>query len=152
MAIKEGDNAPNFKCLADNQEVITLSDYSGKNVVLYFYPKDDTPGCTLEAQGFRDKIDQFIAKDTVIIGVSKDNLNSHCKFVEKYKLPFRLLADVDGEICKAYDIIKEKSMYGKTYLGIDRSTFLIDKKGKIVKIWRGVSVNGHVDKVLNSIA
>ena len=128
-----------------------MEELQGKNVVLYFYPKDDTPGCTIEAQDFSKKIADFEKLDCIILGVSKDSLNSHCKFVEKYKLAFNLLVDESGEICKQYDVIKEKSTFGKKYFGIERSTFLIDKTGKIAEIWRSVKVNGHVEEVLEKL-
>ena len=117
----------------------------------YFYPKDDTPGCTIEAQDFSKKIDEFEKLDTVVLGVSKDSAASHCKFVEKYNLAFNLLVDEDAELCQRYDVIKQKSMFGKKYMGIDRTTFLINKMGKVVKIWHSVKVNGHVEEVLEAI-
>ncbi len=152
MALEVGKKAPFFEALSDENEQISLEELQGKNVVLYFYPKDDTPGCTIEAQDFSKKIKAFEKLDCIVLGVSKDSLASHCKFVEKYKLSFNLLIDEEGEICKAYDVIKEKSMFGKKYFGIDRSTFLIDKTGKIAAIWRSVKVNGHVEEVLEKLA
>ncbi len=143
--------APSFKLESDEGESISLADLKGKNVVLYFYPKDDTPGCTIEAQDFSKKIKEFEALDCVILGVSKDSVKSHCKFIEKYSLNFNLLADETGEVCEKYGVLKEKSMFGKKSFGIERSTFLIDKIGKIAKIWRKVSVNGHVEEVLASL-
>ena len=116
--------------------------------MLYFYPKDDTPGCTIEAQDFTKKIADFEKLNCVVLGVSRDGINSHCRFVEKYNLAFNLLADESGELCKSYEVLGEKSMFGKKYIGINRSTFLIDKLGKIAHIWRSVSVKGHVDEVL----
>ncbi len=149
-SLKVGDYAPNF--VADSiQGRIKLSDLKGKNIVLYFYPKDDTPGCTIEAQDFNNRLKEFAKHDCIIIGVSKDNTNSHKKFIEKYSLKFDLLADISTEICQSYNVLKEKSMFGKKYLGIDRSTFLIDKIGKITKIWTTVKVKGHVDEVLSEL-
>ena len=150
MTLEIGQLAPDFSLPSDGEE-ITLSEFKGKNIVLYFYPKDDTPGCTIEAQDFTKRIAEFHKLGSVVFGLSKDSINSHCKFVEKYKLGFNLLSDVKGEVCEAYGVIAEKSMFGKKYLGIDRSTFLIDKLGKIVKIWRSVKVNGHVDEVLEAV-
>ncbi|MBU6140375.1 MAG: peroxiredoxin [Proteobacteria bacterium] len=146
--MKVGELAPLFSLRSDEDTKIELSDLKGKNVVLYFYPKDDTPGCTIEAQDFTKKISEFEKLNCLVLGVSKDGVASHCSFVEKYNLAFNLLADESGETCKAYDVLREKSMFGKKYLGIDRSTFLINKLGKISNIWRSVSVKGHVEEVL----
>ncbi|MSP33414.1 MAG: thioredoxin-dependent thiol peroxidase [Rickettsiales bacterium] len=151
MKIEVGKNAPAFTLPTESGEVISLSDLKGKNIVLYFYPKDDTPGCTIEAQDFTKKLPEFEALDTIILGVSKDNIKSHCKFIEKYALKITLLADESQKTCQDYDVIKEKSMLGKKYIGIERSTFLINKIGKLNKIWRGVKVNGHVEEVLEAI-
>ena len=150
MALEIGKSAPAFTLSSDEGE-ISLSDLKGQNVVLYFYPKDDTPGCTIEAQDFTKKVKEFEKKNCVILGISKDSVKSHCNFIEKYKLGFNLLADVDGEVCKKYDVIKEKSMFGKKYMGIDRTTFLIDSFGKISQIWNNVKVNGHVEEVLAAL-
>lgn len=147
MKLETGKAAPLFSLSSDEGE-ISLSDLKGKNVILYFYPKDDTPGCTIEAQDFAKKSDEFTKLDAVILGISKDSVESHCKFINKYKLNFNLLSDSDGEVCEKYGVIKEKSMFGKKYFGIDRSTFLIDKLGKISHIWTSVKVNGHVEEVL----
>ena len=147
-----GELAPLFLLKSDEGTKIDLADLKGKNVVLYFYPKDDTPGCTIEAQDFTKKIAEFEKLNCVVLGVSKDGVTSHCRFVEKYNLAFNLLADEGGEVCKAYDVLKQKSMFGKKYLGIDRSTFLIDRLGKIANIWRSVSVNGHVEEVLAALS
>ena len=152
MTLKIGQNAPNFTAKSDEGSEISLLDLKGKNVVLYFYPKDDTPGCTIEAQDFTKKIKEFDSLDCVVLGVSKDNLASHCKFIEKYNLAFNLLVDEDTEICKKYNVLKEKSMFGKKYIGIDRTTFLINKMGKIAAIWNSVKVSGHVDEVLKELA
>jgi peroxiredoxin Q/BCP len=127
---------------------LKLSNLRGKNVVLYFYPKDDTPGCTKEACGFRDSLPEFSAANAEIIGVSKDSVAKHDKFKAKYDLPFALAADLDGAICEAYGTWVEKSMYGRKYMGIERATFLIDGGGVLRCIWRKVKVKGHVDAVL----
>ncbi|MCG8379513.1 MAG: peroxiredoxin [Proteobacteria bacterium] len=149
--VSVGKKVPAFKSLATGDRVIKLSELKGKNVVLYFYPKDSTPGCTLEGQDFRDNIRKFRARNTVILGVSRDKLNSHEKFKEKQKFPFDLLSDEDETLCKLFDVIKEKNMYGKKVLGIERSTFLIDEKGVLRNEWRKVSVKGHVDEVLEAV-
>ena len=152
MELEVGQAAPLFSLNSASGEEIALEDLKGKNVVLYFYPKDNTPGCTIEAQDFSKKISDFEKFGAIVLGVSKDNIKSHCKFIEKYGLAFNLLSDEKGEICDLYGVIKEKSMFGKKYFGIDRSTFLINKLGKISEIWRNVSVKGHVDQVLGSLA
>lgn len=151
MTLEIGEKAPNFELESSSGETISLADLKGQNVVLYFYPKDNTPGCTIEAQDFSNNIKEFEKLDAVILGVSKDSIKSHCNFVNKYSLNFELLSDKDSEACEAYQVIKEKSMFGKKYMGIDRSTFLIDKIGKISKIWRSVKVKGHVDEVLEAL-
>lgn len=151
MKLEVSKSAPTFTLESDEGE-ISLADLTGQNVVLYFYPKDDTPGCTIEAQDFTKKIKEFEKLNCVILGISKDDVKSHCKFVEKYNLAFNLLSDVDGEVCDKYGVIKEKSMFGKKYFGIDRSTFLIDKYGNIAQIWRSVKVNGHVEEVLKTLS
>lgn len=129
-----------------------LSDYRGQYVVLYFYPKDNTSGCTSESIDFTELYAQFEAKGAKIFGVSKDSLKSHENFKAKYNMPFELIADPDTTICQQFEVYKEKSMYGKKYMGIERSTFLIDPKGSIVKSWRKVKVKGHAQEVLDSIA
>jgi len=150
MELMIGNNAPNFVLPTDSGENLSLSEFfNKKNVVLYFYPKDDTPGCTMEAKGFRDRIDDFSSLDTVIIGMSKDSVKCHANFKAKYSLPFYLVSDENTKILEKYDVWVEKSMFGKKYMGIERTTFLIDKKGKIVKIWQNVKVSGHVDEVLS---
>lgn len=146
-----GKVAPSF-LLSSDEGNISLSELKGKNVVLYFYPKDDTPGCTIEAQDFSKKAPEFEKLDCVILGVSKDSVKSHCNFVNKYNLAFNLLSDANGEICQKYGVIKEKSMFGKKYFGIDRSTFLINKMGKIVRVWNSVKVKDHVEEVLKALA
>ncbi len=151
MKLEVGKAAPLFS-LASDEDEISLTDLKGKNVVLYFYPKDNTPGCTIEAQDFTKKIKEFEKLDCVVLGVSQDSIKSHCNFISKYDLAFNLLADTDGSVCEKYGVIKEKSMFGKKYFGIDRSTFLIDKMGKIVEIWNSVKVQGHVEEVLEALA
>ena len=147
--LKEGKKAPEFILKSTDGEKISLSDFKGKkNVVLYFYPKDMTPGCTSEACSFRDNLKRVEKYDAVIFGVSTDNVESHQKFTEKYKLNFPLLADVDKKVVKEYGVWQKKSMYGKEYMGIIRSTFVIDKEGKIVKIFPKVKVEGHTDEVI----
>lgn len=145
-----GSSAPDFTLPTQGNGSVTLSALRGKNVVLYFYPKDDTPGCTIEAKDFRDLMGDFKAADTVIIGLSKDDVKSHDKFVEKFCLPFTLASDMDGAVCEAYGTWVEKSMYGKKYMDIDRVTFLIDKQGNIAKTWPKVKVDGHAKEVLEA--
>ncbi len=146
-----GMSAPELDLPTDGSGFVDLDDYKGKkNVVVYFYPKDDTPGCTVEAQDFRDRNGDFAHIDTVVIGVSKDSCKSHDKFKEKYGLNFHLASDESGDTCTAWGTWVEKSMYGKKYMGIQRDTFLIDKAGKITALWRKVKVDGHVDEVLEA--
>lgn len=149
--LKVGDKAPDFKLKTDTGETVKLKDFKGKKVVLYFYPKDMTSGCTAEACDFRDNIKTFEKKNSVILGVSADNIDSHKKFKEKYDLPFTLLSDENKDVIKDYGVWKEKSMYGKKYMGIVRTTFVIDEKGKIEKIFNKVSVNGHIEELLKSV-
>ncbi|HYB08042.1 MAG TPA: peroxiredoxin [Alphaproteobacteria bacterium] len=151
MSLDVGDPAPNFTAPTDGGGKVTLSKLKGRNVVLYFYPKDDTSGCTAEACGFRDSLPKFGDIDGVVVGVSRDSVASHDKFKAKYDLPFVLVSDESGEICKAYATWVQKSMYGRKYMGIERSTFLIDKVGKIRGAWRKVKVPGHVDEVLKAL-
>ncbi|MGG0188066.1 thioredoxin-dependent thiol peroxidase [Bacillus rhizoplanae] len=146
-----GQMAPDFMLEASNGEQVKLSDFLGKHVVLYFYPKDMTPGCTTEACDFRDAYGVFQKKDTVILGVSPDPANRHLKFIEKYDLPFLLLVDEQHEVAELYDVWKLKKNFGKEYMGIERSTFLINKEGELVKEWRKVKVKGHVEEVLSYI-
>lgn len=145
-----GDKAPAFTGITDGGGTLSLKDFTGKKVVLYFYPKDDTPGCTTEAQGFRDAIGDFAALGAEIVGVSKDSVKRHDNFKAKYELPFTLLSDEDGAVCEAYGVWTKKMNYGREYMGIERSTFLIDGKGKIAGIWRKVRVKGHVEQVLEA--
>ncbi|MEJ2016575.1 MAG: thioredoxin-dependent thiol peroxidase [Limibacillus sp.] len=148
MTLNPGDKAPDFSMPTDGGGSVSLKDLKGKKVVLYFYPKDDTPGCTKEACGFRDALPDFSGADAEIIGVSKDSVAKHDKFKAKHELPFTLASDEDGSVCEAYGTWVEKSMYGRKYMGIDRATFLIGHDGKIAQIWRKVKVPGHVDEVL----
>ncbi len=149
--LKTGDAAPDFTLPTDGGGSVTLSKLKGKKVVLYFYPKDDTPGCTTESCGFRDEMKAFEKLNAQIIGISKDSVKSHDKFKKKYGLNFPLVSDTDGTVCDAYGVWKEKSMMGKTYMGIERSTFLIDEQGRLVRIWRGVKVEGHVGEVKTAL-
>lgn len=149
--VKEGDHAIDFTLEATNGETVSLSDFKGKNVVLFFYPKDQTPGCTREACDFRDAYQEFSDLNTVILGISKDSIASHQKFVEKQNLPFLLLSDPEGEVCEKYGVIKDKNMFGRKYKGIERSTFVIDKEGKIAKAYRKVKVADHVQEVLQFV-
>jgi len=142
--------APSFEVNIDGSGKFSLSEAKGSPVVLYFYPKDDTPGCTKEACRFRDAFPDFSALNATIVGVSKDTVTKHDKFKAKYELPFHLASDEDGALCEAYSTWVEKSMYGKKYMGIERATFLIDASGVIQGIWRKVKVNGHVEEVLEA--
>ncbi|TYS13187.1 thioredoxin-dependent thiol peroxidase [Rossellomorea vietnamensis] len=151
MTVETGKKAPQFELEASNGEMVKLSDYEGKNIVLYFYPKDMTPGCTTEACDFRDQHEQFEDLDAVILGVSPDPKNKHEKFVEKHGLPFLLLVDENHEAAENYGVWKLKKNFGKEYMGIERSTFIIDKEGNIAKEWRKVKVKGHVEEALNYI-
>ncbi len=152
--LEVGSKAPAFKLAATDGKTISLKDFAGpkgKNVVLYFYPRDDTPGCTKEACGFRDEIGHFQSADTVVLGVSTDTVESHEKFTEKFSLPFPLLADEDHAVAEKYGVWVEKNMYGKKSMGIQRATFLIDKSGKIVAIWPRVKVEGHIEEVAEKL-
>lgn len=146
--LKPGMKAPSFSLVGLNGEKVSLKNFLGKKVILYFYPKDLTSGCTKEACDFRDSLPQFENIDAVILGISKDDIKTHKKFQEKYSLPFDLLSDETGEVCEKYGVWKEKSMYGRKYMGIERTTFIIDEAGKIAKIFPKVKVNGHVNEIL----
>ena len=148
MSIEIGDKAPDFTLSTDGNGKVTLSHLRGQKVVLYFYPKDDTTGCTAEACGFRDSFPKFGKVDATVIGISKDSVVSHDKFKKKYELPFILASDSEGKVCESYGVWVEKSMYGRKYMGIERATFLVDEKGVIRGLWRKVKVPGHVDAVL----
>lgn len=151
MTVNPGDTAPDFTMPTDGGGTVTLSGLSGRKVVLYFYPKDDTPGCTKEASGFRDTMPDFSALGAEVIGVSKDTVASHDRFKAKHSLNFRLACDADGKVCEAYGMWVEKSMYGREYMGIERATFLIDGAGVVRRVWRKVKVPGHVEEVLEAI-
>lgn len=142
---------PNFRLPATSGKVFESSDYLGKTLILYFYPKDSTPGCTTQGVQFRDYYNQFQEHQAEVFGISRDNIKSHEQFKEKFGFPFELLADTEEEACTLLGVIKMKNMYGKQVRGIERSTFVIDKHGQIVKEWRGVKVEGHVEEVLNFI-
>lgn len=146
-----GSKAPAFTIPNQDGQMTSLKDYRGKRVVLYFYPKDMTSGCTIEAQGFRDSVEAFTRANAVILGISKDSPKRHQKFIEKEQLNFTLLADEAAKVCENYEVYKEKSMYGRKYMGIERSTFVIDEEGIISKIWRNVKIPGHVEEVLHYI-
>ena len=148
MSLKTGDAAPDFTLPTDGGGTVTLSKLRGRKVILYFYPKDDTSGCTKEACGFRDALPDFSKATATVIGVSRDSVASHDKFKKKYELPFTLAADEDGKVCEAYGVWVEKSMYGRKYMGIERTTLLIDEKGIIRGLWPKVKVTGHVEEVL----
>ena len=150
MALSIGDMAPSFEVNTDGSGKFSLDEAKGSPLVIYFYPKDDTPGCTKEACGFRDAFPDFSELNATIVGVSKDTVAKHDKFKAKYELPFHLASDEDGSLCEAYGTWVEKSMYGKKYMGIERATFLIDASGVIQGIWRKVKVNGHVEEVLEA--
>ena len=153
MPVQEGKKAPNFKLASTEGKEISLSNFNGNQVVvLYFYPKDDTPGCTQEACDFRDSLKKFKIKGAAILGVSADSLQAHAKFQKKYSLPFTLLSDESKEIIKTYGVWKEKSMYGKKYMGIERTTLIIDKQGKVAKIFPKVKVAGHAEEVLKLVS
>lgn len=149
MSLTIGDTAPDFTLLTDKNETFKLSAQRGKKVVLYFYPKDNTPGCTKQACDFRDNFAAFKKHGIEVFGISKDGAKNHTKFKEKYDLPFTLLVDDKADVCEAYGVINKKSLFGKTFLGITRSTFLIDENGIVRAIWRKVKVPGHVEQVLN---
>lgn len=147
----EGQTAPDFTLPRDGGGDVTLSEMRPKAVVLYFYPKDDTSGCTKEAQGFTDRKADFDAAKAVVIGVSKDTAQKHDKFIAKYDLDVILASDAEGDVCERYGVWQEKKMYGKTYMGIERSTFLIGPDGTVLREWRKVKVPGHVDEVLEAV-
>jgi peroxiredoxin Q/BCP len=146
--VVEGDKAPVFTLEADDGRQVSLKDFLGKKLVLYFYPKDNTPGCTAEAVGFRDVGEEFEKQGAVIVGVSKDSVESHKKFEEKHGLPFTLLSDSEGKVLDLYGVWKEKSLYGRTFMGTERTTFLIDETGIVVKVYRKVKAKGHAQTCL----
>ncbi len=152
MSVEVGDKAPDFTLPADNGGKASLKALKGKPVVLYFYPKDDTSGCTAEACAFRDALPDFSKAKAAIIGISRDSVSSHDKFRKKHGLTFPLASDEDGKVCEAYGVWVEKSMYGRKYMGIERATFLIDGKGVVRNVWRKVKVPGHAKEVLEAVA
>ena len=147
----EGDRAPAFSLKADDGSTVTLKSLAGKNVVLFFYPRDDTPGCTKEACGFRDALPRFEGIDAVVLGVSPDSLESHRKFKQKYDLPFPLLVDEGHRLADEFGVWKQKSMYGLKFMGIERTTVIIDRKGKVARIFPKVKVPGHVEEVEKAV-
>ena len=148
MAVAVNQPVPDFQAAATSGVTVTLSELKGRQVVIYFYPKDNTPGCTTQGQDFRDHIANFQAANTVVLGVSRDSLKTHENFKAKQSFPFELISDKDEAVCQLFDVIKLKKLYGKEYMGVDRSTFLIDKEGVLRQEWRGVKVPGHVAEVL----
>lgn len=149
--LKIGDKVPSFSLPSNLGKDINIEDLKGKNIVIYFYPKDDTPGCTIEAKDFSCAIGQFTELDTVILGISRDSLSKHDKFIQKHDLKHILLSDESGEVCQKFSCWVEKSMYGKKYMGIARSTFLVNTLGIIVQIWPNVKIPNHVDEVLKAV-
>ena len=147
-AVEEGKKAPAFSLDSTEGRKLSLKDFAGRKVVLYFYPKDDTPGCTTEACNFRDAFEGYRKAGAIVLGVSPDDVGSHEKFRSKYSLPFTLLADPEHEVAEAYGVWKEKSMYGKKYMGVERTTFVIDSAGNVAKVFPKVKVDGHSDEVL----
>jgi peroxiredoxin Q/BCP len=150
MTIALDQAVPDFQAQATSGQALSLAGLKGQQVVLYFYPKDSTPGCTTQGQGFRDAQEAFKAANTVVLGVSRDSLKSHENFKAKQGFPFELISDKDEALCQLFEVIKLKKLYGKEYLGVDRSTFLIDAEGVLRREWRGVKVPGHVDEVLQA--
>ena len=146
--VKEGDEAPDFALETDDSRVVSLMDYRGQKVVLYFYPKDNTPGCTTEAQEFRDNIKGFEEENAVILGVSKDSVKSHQKFKQKHALPFTLLSDPEGKVLDLYGVWKKRSLYGRSFMGTERTTFLINEDGIVDKVYRKVKAKGHAEVCL----
>jgi len=149
--ISIGKKVPGFELPATGEQTLKLSDFKGKKLVIYFYPKDSTPGCTTEGQDFRDNYNKFKRANTVVLGVSRDSIKSHENFKAKQEFPFDLLSDKEETLCTLFDVIKEKNMYGKKVMGIERSTFLLDEKGVLRQEWRKVKVAGHVDEVLAAV-
>jgi len=149
--LKTGDRAPDFTLQADDGKEVSLHDFHGRKVVLYFYPKDNTPGCTREANSFNEKFDLLSGRDVVVLGISRDSVASHQRFKEKYGLKFPLLSDPDGKVCQAYGVLGKKKRFGRTYVGIFRTTFLIDEDGKIVHVFEKVKPDGHAEEVLAKI-
>lgn len=148
--LNEGDAAPDFSLPTDDGATVTLSMFKGRKLVLYFYPRDSTPGCTTEAREFSERLDAFTATDAVVVGVSKDSLRKHETFRAKQDLKIRLASDINSDVCERYGVWSEKKMYGKSFMGIQRATFLIDREGRIARIWPKVKVKGHADEVLEA--
>tara|TARA_B100000287_G_scaffold281322_1_gene265121 strand:- start:27 stop:494 length:468 start_codon:yes stop_codon:yes gene_type:complete len=151
MKIKEGVKIKDFSLISTDEKKSKLKDYLGKNLVLYFYPKDLTPGCTTESTEFNENLTKIRRLGWDVVGISRDSIKSHKKFIEKYDFRFSLISDEDEKICKLFNVIKEKSLYGRKYMGVDRSTFLINKKFEIKHIWTNVKVKGHVEDVIDTI-
>ncbi|MEQ1438690.1 peroxiredoxin [Fontimonas sp. SYSU GA230001] len=151
MTLQIGDPLPDLDLPATGGRNLRLTSFKGKALVIYFYPKDNTPGCTQEGQDFRDLHAEFVRAGAVVLGVSRDSLRSHENFAAKFEFPFPLLSDTDEKACSVFDVIREKSLYGKKYLGVDRSTFLFDAKGRLRQVWRGVKVKGHAQAVLDAV-
>ncbi len=149
--LEEGKKAPDIKLKDQDGNIVSLNDFKGQKVVLYFYPKDDTTGCTKEACSFRDEFPKFEKLDTLVIGVSPDSVESHKKFAQKYNLPFTLLSDAGKDAVEAYDVWKQKSMYGRNYMGVERTTYIIDEKGNIEKVFPKVKVENHIEEVLKAL-
>jgi len=149
--LQEGKKAPEIKLKDQDGNIVSLNDFKGQKVVLYFYPKDDTTGCTKEACSFRDEFPKFEKLDTLVIGVSPDSVESHKKFAQKYNLPFTLLSDAGKDAVEAYDVWKQKSMYGRNYMGVERTTYIIDEKGNIEKVFPKVKVENHIEEVLKAL-
>ena len=152
MNLREGDKAPDFNLQDTTGNIVTLNEFLGKKIVIYFYPKDDTPGCTIEACEIRDNYSIFKEKNVIVLGVSADDIESHKNFTDKFSLPFPLLADVNKNMCANYDVLVDKIVHGHTVKGITRITFLIDESGIIKKIWNPVEPNGHAEEILNVIS
>jgi len=148
VILKVGDNAPDFTLVSDEGKKVSLSDYRGKKVVLYFYPKDGTSGCAQEARAFRDLAEEFTKENTVIIGVSRDSVESHKKFKKENNLPFMLLSDPEAVVLKKYGVLRKKSLYGRAFMGVERTTFLIDEEGRIIRIYRNVKPKEHAQNCL----
>ena len=151
MAIEVGDKAPDFTLPADGGATVSLKKLKGHPVVVYFYPKDDTPGCTMEAQAFAGAHKKFAKAGAVLVGISKDSVKRHDNFKKKYGLPFTLASDEDGAVCEAFGVWVQKKLYGREYMGIERATFLIDAEGKVARVWHKVKVKGHADEVLDAV-
>jgi peroxiredoxin Q/BCP len=151
MSVEIGKTIPKFSIPATGEQLISPQQYKGKWLIIYFYPKDNTSGCTTEGQDFRDHYAEFVKLNAEILGVSRDSVKSHTNFKEKHQFPFELLADQEEQLCQLFEVIKEKNMYGRKVMGIERSTFLIDPKGKLAAQWRKVKVSGHVEEILSTL-